>query len=311
MEYAGETVASKMARARMALRTSHADGMLVSALDDIAWLLNLRGSDVHCNPVFVSYLLISTSSATLYIDRRKLTPAVKSYLEENGIMTDDYANVAKGVERYFEYNILLDEQDTNYTLAEALRKHRVVRAASPVPEMKAHKNEAEMAGYRRAMTRDGVAMVKFLRWLRPAVEAGGQTEMSVSERLEAFRAEQPLYRGISFDTIAGYMEHGAIVHYEATPATDKPLKAEGLLLLDSGAHYQDGTTDITRTIALGPVTEEMKHIYTLVLKGHLQLEWAVFPMEPRERNWMCWLARTCGGKGITTCTARDMAWAVT
>lgn len=277
MEYAGETVASKMARARMALRDSHADGMLVSALDDIAWLLNLRGSDVHCNPVFVSYLLISTSSATLYIDRRKLTPAVKSYLEENGIMTDDYANVAKGVERYFEYNILLDEQDTNYTLAEALRKHRVVRAASPVPEMKAHKNEAEMAGYRRAMTRDGVAMVKFLRWLRPAVEAGGQTEMSVSERLEAFRAEQPLYRGISFDTIAGYMEHGAIVHYEATPATDKPLKAEGLLLLDSGAHYQDGTTDITRTIALGPVTEEMKRIYTLVLKGHLQLEWAVFP----------------------------------
>ena len=277
LEYAGETPADKLARLRAALRRSHADGMLVSALDDIAWLLNLRGSDVCHNPVFLGYLLVSTTSATLYVAPGKLTPDVRAHLRANGVTTDDYANVVKGLDDYFEYNILLDEQGTSYTLAEALRKHHVVTAPSPVPEMKAHKNEAEMAGYRRAMVRDGVAMVRFLRWLKPAVEAGGETELSVSSRLEAFRAEQPLYRGLSFATIAGYMEHGAIVHYEASPATDKPLRPEGLLLLDSGAHYQDGTTDITRTIALGPVTEEMRHVYTLVLKGHLQLQAAVFP----------------------------------
>ena len=143
--------------------------------------------------------------------------------------------------------------------------------------MKAVKNEAEIAGYRRAMLKDGVAMVKFLKWLLPAVEAGGETEISIDKKLTALRAEQNLFRDISFDTIAGYQAHGAIVHYEATPETDIPLKPEGLLLLDSGAQYQDGTTDITRTIALGPITEEMKHIYTLVLKAHIQLELAKFP----------------------------------
>jgi len=143
--------------------------------------------------------------------------------------------------------------------------------------MKAVKNDAEQRGFRQAMIRDGVAIVRFLRWLKPAVEAGGQTEMSVDRKLTALRAEQPLYQGLSFDTIAGYQAHGAIVHYEATPATDVPLKPEGLLLLDSGAQYIDGTTDITRTIALGPVSDEQRRIYTLVLKGHIQLQMLKFP----------------------------------
>ena len=143
--------------------------------------------------------------------------------------------------------------------------------------MKAVKNEAEIAGYRRSMLRDGVAMVQFLRWLKPAVEAGGETEVSIDRKLTALRAEQESFRDISFDTIAGYQAHGAIVHYEATPETDIPLRPEGLLLLDSGAQYADGTTDITRTIALGPVTEEQRHVYTLVLKGHIQLSLLKFP----------------------------------
>ncbi len=277
MEFAGERVGVKIKRVRKALREMHADGMLVSALDDIAWLLNLRGTDVHCNPVFVSYLLISTSSVTLYINKVKLMPEVVAYLRENEIGIADYEAVGKGLRDYFEYNILFDAADTNYSLAEILLKHRYICGTSPVAAMKIVKNKAEILGYRHAMLRDGVAMVKFLTWLRPAVEAGGQTEMSIDRKLTSLRAEQPRYRDISFDTIAGYMEHGAIVHYEATPETDMPLRPEGLILIDSGAQYQDGTTDITRTIALGPVTEEMKHIYTLVLKGHIQLEMAKFP----------------------------------
>ena len=276
LEYAGEAVHDKLQRIRKALRQEHADGMLVAALDDIAWTLNLRGQDVHCTPVFVSYLLISSTGAILYIKREKLTPEVTAYLKAEGVGVDDYANVGKGLKDYFEYNILMDPDEVNATLF-GKANCQVVEAASPIPALKAVKNEREIAGFRQAMLRDGIAMVKFLKWLRPAVEAGGQTEMSVTEKLCQLRSEQPLYRDLSFDTIAGYEAHGAIVHYEATPETDVPLRPEGLLLIDSGAQYQEGTTDITRTIALGPVTDEQKHIYTLVLKGHIQLAMARFP----------------------------------
>lgn len=277
MEFAGESVASKISRIRTALRQRHADGMLVSALDDIAWILNLRGTDVHCVPVFVSYLLISTQQVSLYVDFAKINDEVKAYLAENGISLYPYNKVAEGLERYSEYNILLDGDETSYFLWKTVKCQEIIAGNLPVPAMKAQKNDREIAGFRQAMLRDGVAMVKFLRWLKPAVEAGGQTEISIDRKLTSLRAEQPLFRDISFDTIAGYQAHGAIVHYEATPETDVPLKPEGLILIDSGAQYQDGTTDITRTIALGPVTEEMKHVYTLVLKGHIQLELAKFP----------------------------------
>lgn len=277
MEFAGESVASKISRIRTALRQRHADGMLVSALDDIAWTLNLRGIDVHCVPVFVSYLLISTQQVSLYVDFAKINDEVKAYLAENGISLYPYNKVAEGLERYSEYNILLDGDETSYFLWKTVKCQEIIAGNSPIPAMKAQKNGREIAGFRQAMLRDGVAMVKFLRWLKPAVEAGGQTEISIDRKLTSLRAEQPLFRDISFDTIAGYQAHGAIVHYEATPETDVALKPEGLILIDSGAQYQDGTTDITRTIALGPVTEEMKHVYTLVLKGHIQLELAKFP----------------------------------
>ena len=277
MEFAGEDVSSKIKRIRLALRAQHADGMLVSALDDIAWTLNLRGTDVHCVPVFVSYLLIASDKVSLFVDEAKVSSEIRAYLESNGVSIYKYNKVDEGLKAYSEYNILLDGNETSYYLWKAVRCQEIVHASSPIPAMKAVKNDAEIAGYRRAMLKDGVAMVKFLKWLLPAVEAGGETEISIDKKLTALRAEQNLFRDISFDTIAGYQAHGAIVHYEATPETDIPLKPEGLLLLDSGAQYQDGTTDITRTIALGPISEEMKHIYTLVLKAHIQLELAKFP----------------------------------
>ena len=277
MEFAGEDVSSKIKRIRLALRAQHADGMLVSALDDIAWTLNLRGTDVHCVPVFVSYLLIASDKVSLFVDEAKVSSEIRAYLESNSVSIYKYNKVEEGLKAYSEYNILLDGNETSYYLWKAVRCQEIVQASSPIPAMKAVKNEAEIAGYRSAMLKDGVAMVKFLKWLLPAVEAGGETEISIDKKLTALRAEQKLFRDISFDTIAGYQAHGAIVHYEATPETDIPLKPEGLLLLDSGAQYQDGTTDITRTIALGPITEEMKHIYTLVLKAHIQLELAKFP----------------------------------
>ena len=286
LEYAGEDVTSKLTRIRQALRQVHADGMIMASLDDIAWTLNLRGADVHCNPVFVSYLLISSRSATLFVHEQKLTPAARQHLQQYGIATAPYDAVKDAMRHYPDYNILADREEISDTLMKAVkdglagvtgRQGVVVSLPSPVPAMKAVKTPAEQQGFRQAMLRDGIALVRFLRWLKPAVAAGGQTEMSIDRKLTALRAEQPLYQGLSFDTIAAYQAHGAIVHYEATPDTDAPLRPEGLLLLDSGAQYTDGTTDITRTIALGPVTDEQRRIYTLVLKGHIQLQLLRFP----------------------------------
>ena len=276
LDYAGESAHEKIARIRKALREQHVDGMLMSALDDIAWTLNLRGADVHCNPVFISYLLISTKDVTLYINKVKLSPEVLTYLKTEGVGVAPYEEVGRGLKDYFEYNILLDPDEVNYTLYKSVSRE-IVEEESPVKRMKTVKNEREIAGFRSAMLKDGIAMVKFLKWLSECSDYSEYSEISISEKLESLRAEQPLFRGLSFDTIAGYQAHGAIVHYEATPESDIPLGREGFLLLDSGAQYLDGTTDITRTIALGPLTEEQKRVYTLVLKGHIQIELCKFP----------------------------------
>ena len=248
LEFAGESAESKIERVRQALREQKAEGLVISQLDEIAWLLNLRGSDVHCNPVFVSYVLLTQNDVTLFIDCEKLDETVQNYLKNIGVKVLPYGKPS------FES-----------------------KASNPIPAMKSIKNHAEIEGFRRAMIRDGVAMVKFLRWLKPAVEAGKETEISIDKKLTTLRAEQDLYRGLSFDTIAAYAQHGAIVHYEATPETDVVLEPKGLLLLDSGAQYQDGTTDITRTIALGALTDEERLDYTLVLKGHIRLALTKFP----------------------------------
>ena len=252
----------------------------MSALDDIAWTLNMRGTDVHCNPVFVSYLVIEHEKTTLFVDNDKLTSEVSAYLAMLSIKVLPYNEVGKYLKRdYFAYNILLDPNETNSYLVACAKEGRavVVLTTSPIPEMKAVKNETEIQGFHNAMKRDGVAMVKFLKWLIPAVKAGHETEISLDKKLTYLRSQQPLFRDSSFDTIVGYEHHGAIVHYEATPETDIAIEPHGFVLIDSGAQYQDGTTDITRTIALGPLTEEQKRVYTIVLKGHIQLELARFP----------------------------------
>lgn len=248
LEFAGESAESKIERIRQALREQKAEGLVISQLDEIAWLLNLRGSDVHCNPVFVSYVQLTQNDVTLFIDSEKLDETAENYLKSIGVKVLPYG-----------------------------KPNFESKASNPIPTMKSIKNHAEIEGFRRAMIRDGVAMVKFLRWLKPAVEAGKETEISIDKKLTALRAEQYLYRGLSFDTIAAYGQHGAIVHYEATPETDVVLEPKGLLLLDSGAQYQDGTTDITRTIALGALTDEERLDYTLVLKGHIRLALTKFP----------------------------------
>lgn len=224
----------------------------------------------------MSYLLITPKRATLFVDDCKLDDSVREYLKGEGVDTDSYNKVKDALAAYSEYNILLDPCEINHTLFSAVRCEKVTQP-SPIPYMKTVKNSTEIEGFHNAMLRDGVALVKFLRWLKPAVEAGGETEISIDRKLTSLRAEQKLFKDISFDTIAAYQEHGAIVHYEATPETDVPLRPEGLILIDSGAQYLDGTTDITRTIALGDVTEEQKTVYTLVLKGHIQLELCKFP----------------------------------
>ena len=276
MEYAGEEAASKLKRIRKALREKHADGMLVASLDDIAWTLNLRGNDIHCCPLFVSFLLIDTQSTTLFIYKEKVGDEVKAYLAKLGVRMADYNQVKQGLKDYPEYNILMDPDEVCYTLRQAVTRP-VVEAASPIPAMKAVKNEAEQNGFRLAMQRDGVALVKFLKWMEEQTIDGTMTELTVSDRLEQLRSEQPLYRGLSFDTISAYGPHGAIVHYEPTQKTDVPLQRNSLLLIDSGAQYQNGTTDITRTLALGELTEEERKVYTLVLKGHIQLQMLIFP----------------------------------
>lgn len=276
-EFTGESVGSKLTRIRKEIKTNHSNGMLVTALDDIAWTLNLRGTDVHCNPVFVSFLLIREDDATLFIDKRKLSAEVSVYLHDNGINVLPYDAVTKVLKKYNDYSILMSSATTCYSLYKAVKANIVDAPVSPIAVMKTKKSEAEIRCFHNAMKRDGVAMVKFLRWLIPAVKEGNVTEIGVDKKLTSLRAEQDLYRDISFDTIVGYQAHGAIVHYEATPETDIPLRPEGLVLIDSGAQYQDATTDITRTIALGPVTEEQRKVYTLVLKGNIQLAMAKFP----------------------------------
>lgn len=277
IEYAGESCHDKLGRIRSSLLRRGAGGMLMTQLDDIAWTLNLRGTDVHCTPVFVAWLIVAEEVAVLYIKDEKLSPEVIEYLNAEGVAVDDYDNIIDALNSYDGYTLLIDPATTNYTLSQLRGNFNLVSAPSPVPEMKAIKNEVECNGFRNAMQRDGVAMVKFLKWLEEAVPKGCETELSVSAKLRQLRAEQPLFKDESFDTIAGYEEHGAIVHYEPTPDTDVPLRPEGFLLLDSGAQYLDGTTDITRTIQLGKVTDLHRRVYTIVLKGHLSLQNLCFP----------------------------------
>ena len=277
-KYTGKSFTEKLSAVRKKMKAAGAESLLLSALDEIAWLLNIRGSDVHCNPVVVSYLLIERYEIHCFIQPQKVTAELASYFKANGISIHGYKEIEDYLSNTHAESILVNPVKTNYAIYSAICPAcRIINGTSPIALLKAVRNEQEIIGIHAAMQRDGIALVRFLKWLEEAVPAGRETEISVDRKLHEFRAAQPLYMGESFDTIAGYKEHGAIIHYEATPETDVALKPEGFLLLDSGAQYLDGTTDITRTIALGNLTEEEKLDYTLILKGHIALAMAVFP----------------------------------
>lgn len=277
--FAGESVGSKLRRVRKAMAAQGADAHLVTTLDAIAWLFNIRGADVEYNPVAIAYALVTAEGAELFIDVAKVPPAVRRHLERSAVLRP-YARV-RGACRDLARRrraVWVDPALTNSWCMEALGSAATVLAPSPIARMKARKNATELAGMRAAHLRDGVAMVRFLSWLEEAVPEGGVTEVGAAGRLESLRAEGEHFRGLSFPTIAGYRAHGAIVHYRADEASDAPLRAKGLFLLDSGAQYLDGTTDITRTLLLGPRASRLEQDrFTRVLKGHIALATARFP----------------------------------
>lgn len=273
---AGEDVDSKISRVVDALNAADADGLLITALDEIAWLLNLRGSDVDYTPVVIAFAYVSEDERVLFIDSEKVTSEVKDHLKKYGVKIKDYDDIEKFLGKISSTaTVMVDPNRVSDALGQAMICNKTYMA-SPVIALKGVKNECQIAGFRQAMLYDGAAMVRMMMWLEKNV-ANGITEMDVDRRLQQERAAYASNRGDSFHMIAGYKDHGAIVHYEATDESAYTLAPEGLLLIDTGGQYLEGTTDITRTISLGNPTAAEKHDYTLILKGHLALARAVFP----------------------------------
>lgn len=273
---AGEDVDSKISRVVDAIDAADADGLLITALDEIAWLLNLRGSDVDYTPVVIAFAYVSEDERVLFIDSEKVTSEVKNHLKKYGVKIKDYDDIEKFLGKISSTaTVMVDPNRVSDALGQAMICNKTYMA-SPVIALKGVKNESQIVGFRQAMLYDGAAMVRMMMWLEQNV-ANGITEMDVDRRLQQERAAYASNRGDSFHMIAGYKDHGAIVHYEATDESAYTLAPEGLLLIDTGGQYLEGTTDITRTISLGNPTAAEKHDYTLILKGHLALARAVFP----------------------------------
>lgn len=272
----GESAGSKIARLRQAITAAGADAMAVTMLDEIAWLTNLRGEDVDYNPVLVSYMLVTMDKATLFVDHAKVSTEIIEYLGGEGVCINKYSDFFATIQG-FKGALLLNPAKCCYAVVESAKDAKIVREASPIASMKAIKNSAEIAGFKQAMLAEGKAMVKLLHWLRTAVKGGNLTELAVDSKLTEFRREDADFRGLSFATISAYGDHAAIVHYEPTPETDKRIEERGFLLLDCGGQYNSGTTDITRTIPMGELTQEEKEDYTRVLRGHISLAMARFP----------------------------------
>lgn len=271
MEYAGESASSKIARIR---KQTGENAIVLSMLEEVAWTLNLRADDVECTPFVLGYVLITPTETILYIYKEKVTPEVEEYLHKEGVSIRCYTDIINDLQS-LDMPVFVQPNKTNHAVYSAIKYP--IRQDSLVGKMLIFKNETEIRCFRNAMEKDGVAMVKWMKWTMENVPNGGLTELSLAQKLYDFRAEQPLFRGVSFESIMGYAHHGAIVHYDPTPETDIEVKPEGLLLIDSGGQYLDGTTDITRTIPLGPLTWEMRRDYTLVLRGWIRLGSAVFP----------------------------------
>ena len=275
--FAGEEAADKIERVLRVLEDNDATAMLVTALDDIAWLLNLRGNDVAFTPVAIAFAYISRNNRVLFIDEDKVTDEVKQHLKNCDVKVRDYDDVERFLERVSEHEVvLIDPERVSDTLANALPCQKVY-FRSPITDLKCVKNETQIQGFRHAMERDGAALVRLFKWIEQQAPTGTINEVDVWNKGMEFRAQQEYYREDSFAMICGYKEHGAIVHYEATDESAATLHGEGILLVDSGAQFLDGTTDITRTVTLGNPTQQEKHDFTLVLKGHLALQRAKFP----------------------------------
>lgn len=279
-DIAGESVTEKIGRIREELAKSDADGILIVTLDAVAWTFNLRGNDVEYNPVAVAYAYVSKTESVLFIDSEKLTDETAAEYKEQGIKIADYGDIFSYVSQVQPgTTVCVTGSKINYKLLQTIPESCKIEDVpfSPVDLMKAVKNETELAGFRNALVKDGVALVKFYMWLERAIPEGLVTETLIEQKLTEFRSQQPLFVGDSFGTIAGYASNGAIIHYHASPETAATVQPEGLLLIDSGGQYKDGTTDITRTLAVGKLTKQMKTDYTNVLKGHIAIATAIFP----------------------------------
>lgn len=280
VELSGKSVGEKLNEINDWLHREGADCLILTALDEVAWTFNIRGTDVTYNPVVISYGFISEKESVLFIDPKKLTDEVAANLKKEGVILADYSMIGTYISRLSEsQTVFVDMQKTNVSLYNAIPKGcEIIEGITPANHLKSIKNETEISGFRNAMLKDGIALTRFHIWLEAQMNAGEKvTELSASAKLSGFRAEQPLYIMDSFETICGYGANGAGPHYSATPETDATLRPESLLLMDSGGQYLDGTTDITRTIALGEPTEQMKKDFTRALKGMISLAKARFP----------------------------------
>lgn len=308
VKYCGKSAKEKLREVREEMKKLGANNYIIASLDDIAWLYNIRGNDVKCNPVVLSYALVKENEAYLYVDKSKFTSKMEEELLNEGVTLKSYKKIGEDISN-LEGKILIDPNKISAYLYECIKdKNNIVEFGNITTKFKAIKNEVELDNLRKCQVRDGVAMVKFMKWLKDNIGKIEISEISASDKLEELRSLDKLFKGISFETIAGNKEHGAMMHYSATPESDYTLEPRGFLLIDSGGQYLDGTTDITRTFVLGELTEEERKDYTLVLKGHIGLMRAKFlkgatgsalDIKAREPLWNEGIDYKCGtGHGV-------------
>lgn len=283
VKYSGKSVSAKLADVRKGMIQNKTDMLVLSMLDEIAWLFNIRGTDVPYNPVTICYATVGLAEATLFIESEKVDNGLRTALRDEGVVVAPYSMIYDTLKSSAAgQKFMFDGSKLNKALYDAFPEGcEHLNILSPVARLKSIKNQTEIEGFRRAMVKDGVALTRFFKWLEENVHSGTHTELSVDEKLTQFRAQQPESYGPSFNSISSYMSHGAIVHYSATPETDAALLPEGIYLLDSGGQYLDGTTDITRTISLGNPTAQQRNDFSLVLKGNIALNKVIFPVNTR------------------------------
>lgn len=300
IKYAGISRKEKMKKIREKMKEAGADVFIDAALDEIAWLLNLRGNDIACTPVFLSYMIIREDRAILCIHREVISEKIEDELKEDGIAIAEYEEIYKLADEISDKEkVLYDSGSINYNLYNSINKNAtIINRESPIALMKAMKNPVEVENIKKAHIKDGVAMCKFIFWLKKNVPLGNVSEISAAEKLVEFRAQMDGFLDQSFAPIFGYGEHGAIIHYSATEETNVVMKDKGLCLIDTGAHYYDGTTDVTRTVVLGELTKEEKEAFTIVLKGNLNLANTTFVYGTTGANIDCVARRPLWEKGM-------------